>query len=157
MSLPFFPSYCRHVRFAQASRGFCQCVEHGLKIEGRAADDLEHVGGRGLLLQGLAQVACARLHLVKQPHVLDRDHSLVGEGGEQLDLLVGKRPHGAPRQRQCTNGNAFAQQRHTKHGAPASQPLFLRLTVLGVCQDIRDVNHAALEGNTPDERVSSEC
>ena len=28
-----------------------QRVEHGLQIEGRAADDLEHVGGGGLLLQ----------------------------------------------------------------------------------------------------------
>jgi hypothetical protein len=25
-------------------------IEHGLQIEGRAADDLEHVGGGGLLL-----------------------------------------------------------------------------------------------------------
>ena len=29
----------------------------------------------------------ARLHLVEQPHVLDRDHRLVGEGLDQLDLL----------------------------------------------------------------------
>ena len=38
------------------------------------------------------KLARARLHLVEQPHVLDRDHRLVGEGGEQLDLLVGERP-----------------------------------------------------------------
>ena len=30
---------------------FDQRVEHRLQIEGRAADDLEHVGGGGLLLQ----------------------------------------------------------------------------------------------------------
>ena len=31
--------------------------------------------------------------LSKQSHVLDRDHGLVGEGGHQLDLLVGKWLH----------------------------------------------------------------
>ena len=32
---------------------FDQRIEHRLQIEGRAADDLEHVGGGGLLLQRL--------------------------------------------------------------------------------------------------------
>ena len=31
-------------------------IEHGLQIEGRAADDLEHVGGGGLLLQCLREI-----------------------------------------------------------------------------------------------------
>src|SRR5262249_46963479 len=43
-----------------------QCVEDGLKLERRAADDLEHVGGGGLLLQRFAQ-------LVEQARVLNRD------------------------------------------------------------------------------------
>jgi hypothetical protein len=33
-----------------------QSFENGLEFERRAADDLEHVGGRGLLLQRLAQL-----------------------------------------------------------------------------------------------------
>ena len=45
----------RHIRFAQPCRRFRERIEHGLQIEGRAADDLEHVGGRGLLLQRLAR------------------------------------------------------------------------------------------------------
>ena len=65
----------------------------GSSSPGELTDDLQHLGGRGLLLQRLGQVARARLHLVEQPHVLDRDHRLVGEGGDQLDLLVGERPH----------------------------------------------------------------
>src|SRR5215467_664579 len=52
-----------------------ESIEHGLQIEGRAADDLEHVGGGGLLLQRLAQ-------FFEQARVLDRDHRLVCEGGE---------------------------------------------------------------------------
>ena len=64
-------------------RRFHQRIEHRLQIEGRAADDLEHVGGRGLLLQGFTQ-------FVEQSRVLDCDDGLVGEARDQCDLLVGK-------------------------------------------------------------------
>ena len=66
-----------------------QRVEHRLQIEGRAADDLEHVGGGGLLLERFAQ-------LVEQARVLDGDDGLVGEVRHQLDLLVGERAHLLP-------------------------------------------------------------
>src|SRR5262245_4027705 len=59
-------------------------VKHRLQIEGRAADDLEHVGGCGLLLQRFAQ-------LVNQTGVLDRDNGLSSEVLDQFDLLFGKR------------------------------------------------------------------
>src|SRR5262249_25141351 len=68
-------------------------VEHGLKLAGRARDYAEHLRRRSLLLQRLGQVACARLHLVEQAHVLDRDHRLVGECFCQLDLFLRKGPH----------------------------------------------------------------
>ena len=47
-------------------------VEHRLKLAGRTGDDLQHLGGRGLLLQRFAQ-------LVEQPRILDGDDRLVGE------------------------------------------------------------------------------
>jgi glycosyltransferase involved in cell wall biosynthesis len=56
-------------------------INAGLQLEGRAADDLEHVSGRGLLLEGLAQ-------LVEQPHVLYCDDCLGCEVLDKLDLLV---------------------------------------------------------------------
>ena len=56
------------------------------EIEGRAADDLEHVRGRSLLLEGFTQLA-------KQPRILDGDHGLSGEVLDQRDLLVGERQH----------------------------------------------------------------
>ena len=61
-----------HVRLAQPRRRFDQRIEHRLQIEGRAADDLEHVGGGGLLLQRFAQ-------LVEQPRVLDGDDGLAAK------------------------------------------------------------------------------
>src|SRR5262249_33212779 len=45
----------RIIRLTQPSYRFHERVQHYLQIERRAADDLEHVGGGGLLLEGLAQ------------------------------------------------------------------------------------------------------
>src|SRR6516225_3170599 len=49
-----------------------KCLQYRLQIERRAADDLEHVGGRGLLLQGLAK-------FIEQARVLYGDDCLSGE------------------------------------------------------------------------------
>jgi len=54
-----------------------------LQIEARAADDLEHVGGGGLLLQRLAQ-------LVEQARVLNGNEGLSGESLDERDLFVGE-------------------------------------------------------------------
>src|SRR5262249_49325247 len=72
------------VGIGKPSGGFDQRLEHRFEVEGRAADDLEHVGGGGLLLQRFAQ-------LVEQPRILDGDHRLRGEILHQCDLLVGER------------------------------------------------------------------
>src|SRR5262249_42471840 len=60
------------VGLAKSDRRFDQRVEHGLQIESRPADDLEHIGGGGMLLQRFAQ-------LVEQARVLDGDDGLSGE------------------------------------------------------------------------------
>src|SRR5216683_7672694 len=62
---------------------FNQRVEHSLEIKGRATDDLEDVGGGGLLLERFAQ-------LVQQPRIFDSDDGLGGEVLDELDLLVGE-------------------------------------------------------------------
>ncbi len=62
-------------------------VEDRLYIRWRAADDAEHLGRCRLMLQRLAQFCVALLDLLEQPHVLNRDHRLVGEGFEKCDLL----------------------------------------------------------------------
>ncbi len=74
----------------QARRRLDQGIEHRLQIEGRAADDLEHVGGGGLLLQRLGEVVGALPQLVEQARVLDGDDSLGGKVLDQIDLLVGE-------------------------------------------------------------------
>src|SRR5262249_48907857 len=74
------------VGIGKPSGGFDQRLQHHFEVEGRAADDLEHVGRSSLLLQRFAQ-------LVEQARVLDRDDGLVGEVLDQLDLLVSERAH----------------------------------------------------------------
>ena len=62
-------------------------VEHRLHVRRRAADDAEHLGCCRLMLQRLAQFCVALLNLFEQPHVLDGDDRLVGEGFKKRDLL----------------------------------------------------------------------
>ena len=66
-------------------------VEHRLHVRGRAADDAEHLGRCGLMLQRLAQFRVTLLEFFEQPDVLDGDDRLVGEGLEKCDLLVSER------------------------------------------------------------------
>src|SRR6516162_9755366 len=71
-------AYDRRVRLAQLGGRLDKRIQHGLQVERRAADHLEHVGGGGLLLQRFAQ-------LVEQASVLDCDYRLVGECLNEFD------------------------------------------------------------------------
>ena len=52
---------------------------------------MQHLRGRGLLLQRFGQIVGALAQLVEQAGVLDGDNRLGGEVLDQLDLLVGER------------------------------------------------------------------
>src|SRR6516164_11100508 len=57
------------VSVAQTNSGFHERIEHQPEIESRTADHLEHLGGRGLLLQRLGELTGARFEL---PFQLDQ-------------------------------------------------------------------------------------
>ena len=65
----------------------------GSSSPGELEMTLQHLRGRGLLLQRLGEIVGALAQLVEQPRVLDGDDGLGGEVLHQLDLLVGERPH----------------------------------------------------------------
>src|SRR5262245_66274843 len=65
--------YERAFGLAQSCRRFGQSVEHGLQIECRAADDLEHVGGGGLLLERFTEVISALPQFLEQACILNSD------------------------------------------------------------------------------------
>ena len=59
-------------------------VERRAQLVAHAGDELR------LVLARLCKLAVLVLDFVEQPHVLDRDHRLVGEGLHERDLLVGE-------------------------------------------------------------------
>ena len=132
-----------------------QRVEDRLQVERRAADHLEHIGGRGLLLQGLAEIARCVLHLVEQPDILDRDHRLVGEGGDELDLLLGERLD--PLARQHDHADRLRSRAATARRAcvrwPASAVRFMQ-RVFGISHDIGNLNRAPFEHGAAGNRAA---
>ncbi len=134
------PRQRRPVRFAQLGGGLDQNIQDLLQIEGRAADHLQYVGGRGLLMQRLGQLAGTRLHLVEQPHVVDRDHRLLGECLQQRDLLVAERPPLHPGDDDRSDRLVLAQHRHGKLAAEPGRDDRIH-AVLGILRDILDVDH----------------
>ena len=86
-NVPLGESQYHVINPADPGRALDDGVEHRLHVRWRTADDAEHLGRCGLMLQSLAQFRVARLELLKQPHVLDRDHGLIGESLKKFDLL----------------------------------------------------------------------
>jgi hypothetical protein len=108
------------IRLAQPSGRLDERVEHGLKVESRAADDLEHIGGCSLLLQRLPQ-------LVEQPHILDGDDGLVGEIGDQRDLLVVERSHLGAIDGDRADELTLLEHRHAEKGSNAPSSAATRM------------------------------
>src|SRR6516165_5644249 len=98
------------IRIAKTGCRLGKRIEHRLQIKGRTADDLEHVGGGGLLLQRFAQ-------FVEQAGVLDGDDSLRGEVLDQLDLLIGERPNYLSVDAEETDHLVFLQHGHPENGS----------------------------------------
>ena len=64
-----------------------------MQLGRRGSDDSQDFTRRGLLLQSFGQFTVARLLLINQPSILNRDDRLVGEGFEQFDVTICKRPN----------------------------------------------------------------
>src|SRR5271166_5409083 len=96
-------------------------VEYRLGIIERVADDAENFGGRCLLLQRFGKLASARLHIVEQPRVLDRDHRLVSKRRHQLDLLVSKTLHALARENDHADRHILPQERHAQRSSSLSE------------------------------------
>src|SRR5262249_43432125 len=80
-------------RVAKAHRTLGYGLKYRPQIESRAADDLEQIGGRGLLLQGFGGDGRGLGRAVWQGRGLDRADGVGGGSLGQFDLLVGKRPN----------------------------------------------------------------
>ena len=77
-----------HVGLAQPRGGDDQGLEHRAEIDGRAADDLQHVAGRGLIVEGFLQIHRALAQFSQRGGAGDGDDRLIGEGLNEGDLGV---------------------------------------------------------------------
>src|SRR5262245_33986419 len=107
------PTYRGVVGLTKAAGRFNERLQYRLEIEGRAADNFQHVGGGGLLLQRLSQ-------LVEQTRVLDCNHRLRGEVLHQFNLLVGERPHLLPVDGDRAEQHILLEHRYREVGEDAA-------------------------------------
>ena len=92
----------------------------GSSSPGELEMTLQHLAGRGLLLQRLGQIVGALAQLVEQPRVLDGDHGLGGEVLSKFDLPWRKRAHLLAVDDQNAHQRTVLEQRHVDDAARAA-------------------------------------
>jgi hypothetical protein len=107
---------------ADAGRVHQHGLEDGLELPGRARNDLQHVRGRGLLLQRLTEIVGALAQLGEQAGVLDGDDGLLGEIAHQFDLLVGERTDFLAVDRNSSDELILLEHRHRNMRTRAGKP-----------------------------------
>ena len=85
--------------------------------EASFSDWIEPVLRLAQIVERRREFVRARLHLVEQAHVLDRDHGLVGEGLHDFDLALGERAGLGARQHEARRRLALSRS----NGTPSSE------------------------------------
>ena len=72
---------CKKTRFCagEPRGGLDDRIEHRLQIEGRAADDLEHIAGCSLVFERFFEIMRALTQFAEQSRVFHRDDRLRGK------------------------------------------------------------------------------
>ena len=95
----------------------------------------------------------ASLVSVEEPHVLDGDDRLVGEGLEERDLPFGERADLVPQERDHTQRHILAKQWHRQRRAMASvlslEHLAFRELVIWHGADVVNVDGASVDERSP--------
>src|SRR5262245_3120291 len=92
----------------QSGRALDDRVEGRLHVGRRLADDAQNLAGRGLSGKGIGKVRVAHLEFLKQPHVLDGYHRLVGKHQNEADLLLVERFYVCPAELYRTDSRALS-------------------------------------------------
>src|SRR5262245_49271994 len=133
---------------------FQHCTEHRLELAWRTGYDLEHLRGRGLLLQRLAQ-------LVEQAGVLDGDDGLGGEILNQIGLLGGEGADFMPIDEERADQSGLLDDRDVKGGANPAE-IWIMPPNLIVCRFRPDIGYLygltrLLKSGEPGSRYASKA
>jgi hypothetical protein len=121
-------------------------VEYRLHVGRRPRDDTKDLARRGLLIERLGELAVPRLDLLEQPHVLDRDDGLVGEGRDEGDLAVVEGFDSRATHRDYADHAPLAHHGDGQERPVAHESLGLALLVVGIGEYVGDVDRAPLGG-----------
>ncbi len=100
-------------------------------------------------LDRLGELLGARLRLLEEPHILDGDHGLVGEGLQKLDLAFVERPHLLARHDEDADRHPFAQERHAEIRPIVAEALIFARGVVRVGEHVGNLDGFAFERDAP--------
>ena len=95
------------------------------------------------------QLSRARLHLVEQTYVLQRDHRLIGEGLDHLDLALGETPGSARDNMIAPSTPSFPQQGHAEQRTHIRRQRAHRDDIFGISEAIGNALDLAREQDPP--------
>ena len=98
-----------------------------------------------------------RLHLVEQPHILDRDQSLIRKRADKLDLAIREAAGFRFRERKYTLDLALSDQGNTQRRPKLPDLGRLDECVLGIGEHVRQVHQFAGQKRAPDKLSSISC
>ena len=130
---------------AETTRAPGNDLEHWLGVGLSLADGPQYLTGGRLPGDGLRQLGIARLQFLEQPHVLDGDDGLVGEGLEECDLALREGPRRAAADGNDADHRSVTQHRDTKAAPETGRVGQVGVGVLRVVQDRRMVNDRPCE------------
>src|SRR5262249_32915720 len=86
--IAYHPGQAARVSAEQAPGSDHNRIKHGLDVRLRATNHAQNVTGGGLCIERRGQLTITGLQFREQPHVLDGDNSLVGEGLEKCKFIA---------------------------------------------------------------------
>src|SRR5882724_10216361 len=129
--------------------------EHRMQVQ-RGANRLTDLAQSSEFFNRTRQLTSPCLQLLEQSNGLNGDHRLVGEGCDQLDLLVVEELDFSPPDHDYSNEGALSEHGNSQDRSETSPRLDFQVLqlVFKISQDIWDLNHLALKGDPPDDSAS---
>jgi hypothetical protein len=145
------------VSSAQTRRALRYRLEHGPNVGRRLTYHTQDIAGRGLLVERFSEVVIPRLQLLEQPHILDGDHRLVGEGLEERNLLVREGAYLLTSDQDPPNSYALTEQWYREHGPMVESALERsadRKFALTFRGEIVDMDGSSVRDRSPRRRAA---